>query len=146
MGVTISTESLLPLAAVYCCCHLVVLFVTASNLWLLQNHRIASIALMNRYVDYKLQILLQELVTIDDRMTGNGGCYKQKKRLELNCILTIRGTTRASCDSNFCFHVSLVWMIVNRYVCLWCRVGCPLCGGGLAGKLVSLKHTRQNHL
>jgi len=95
MGVPISTESLLPLTAVYCY-HLVVLSVTANNLLLLQNHRIASIALlwedyMNMYVDYKLQILLQELVTIDDRMTGNGDCYKQKKRLELYCILPPEG-------------------------------------------------------
>jgi len=58
---------------------------------------------MNKYVDYKLQILLQELVTVDDRITGNGGCYKQKKRLELNCILTTRGTTGVSYDSNFFF-------------------------------------------
>jgi len=63
---------------------------------------------MNRYGDYKLQILLQELVTIDDRMTGNGGCYTQKKRLELCCILTTRGTTGVSCDNNFYYYVSLV--------------------------------------
>ena len=31
---------------------------------------------MNRSVEYKLQILLQELVTIDDRIAGNGSSYK----------------------------------------------------------------------
>ena len=54
---------------------------------------------MNWFVDYKFHIFLQELVTIDGRIAGNDRCYKQKKKLELNCILATRGTTGVSLTS-----------------------------------------------
>lgn len=140
MGVTVSTESLLPLPAV-CCCHLVVLSVTDNNSWLLRNHRIASISLlwqdyMNSYVDYKLQILLQELVTIGDRITGNGGCYKQKKRLKLNCILTTRGTTGISTTVIFFFSCEFSVNIGKPLILSLMPGWLPSLYGGLESSLV----------
>jgi hypothetical protein len=105
LGVAIPTDVLLPVTAV-CCCHLVVLPVTAKKSCLLHDGRIPSMTLlweeriMNWSVDYKLQMFLQELVTVDGRAADSGSRYKQK-RLELNCILATRQTARVPYHNNF---------------------------------------------